>query len=69
VGQDLVDVFTVISASGKKVADTASAGDTAGFESAIKDLSAGMAAYATARKPMIDAAELALVMRRGLLVK
>ena len=69
VGADLVDVFTVLKAAGQQVNDTAIAGDTPGFEAAVKDLSAGMAAYGTAREPMIDAAELALVMRRGLLVK
>ena len=69
VGKDLVDVFSVLRVAGQQVNDTAVAGDTPGFEAAVADLAAAMAAYGTAREPMIDAAELALVMRRGLLVK
>jgi hypothetical protein len=69
VGQDLIAAFTSVKAAGQAVSDTALAGDAAGFEAAVKDLGAGMAAYAEARGPMIEAAELALIMRRGMLVK
>jgi hypothetical protein len=69
VGQDLIAAFTSVRAAGQAVSDTALAGDAAGFEAAVKDLGAGMAAYAEARGPMIEAAELALIMRRGMLVK
>jgi hypothetical protein len=69
VGADLVAAFTTVNAAGQAVSDTALAGDAAGFEAAVTELGAGMAAYAEARGPMIEAAELALVMRRGMLVK
>ena len=69
VGAQLVDAYRAIQAAGSAVADAMLAGDGTAVQAAIVELQGAMEAYGTARPALIERAELALVMRRGLLVK
>jgi len=69
VGAQLVEVLAAIEAAGGSLADAMLAGDGAAVQAAIPALQVAMEGYGAARPALIERAELALVMRRGLLVK
>ena len=65
----LIPVYQELDLQGSAFADAALAGDAAGVESAAIGLGTAMESYGAVRDQLLDRAELALVMRRGLLVR
>ena len=69
VGMELVAAFTRVRAAATATVEALTSGDGAAAGAAMTELAGAMQAYGVARPGLIDRAELALVMRRGMLVK
>lgn len=69
VGVELVAAFTQVRAAATATVEALTSGDGAATEAALTELAGAMQAYGEVRPGLIDRAELALVMRRGMLVK
>ena len=69
VGEAYVPILSAITLASTALADALTRGDGPAVVSTSQDLAAALQAYGLARASLIDLADLALVMRRGMLVK
>jgi hypothetical protein len=69
VGESYLPVLADVRDAAEAIGTSLRAGDTDAFVAALPDLTAAMDAYETIRGPMLDVAEMALTMRRGLLLR